>query len=190
MVRNFKVIVLAGAALGIIFLFLKFTYIGQGVYEIRRLRTALNPDDPSLQVRIANQKRLAIYLENHFLGGGVGSAGYWGQRFSPNTFLANLALDSWYVRIAAEYGYTGLIIYLILISLILYHAYKGINRKQEDSMKNERMALFAGLCGVLVASYTNQVFGQLPTAILVYISIVFLTQKGNTTEKEVMNAVS
>ncbi|MBK6642897.1 MAG: hypothetical protein IPG39_17560 [Bacteroidetes bacterium] len=62
-----------------------------------------------MQVRLANQKKLAAYLDYHWLGGGVGSGGYWGQRFSPNSFLANLALDSWYVRIAAEYGYIGLI---------------------------------------------------------------------------------
>jgi hypothetical protein len=184
LVRNFKIIITFGAILGIVFFLLKFTFVGQGVYEIRRLRTSLNPNDPSLQVRIANQKKLGEYLKHHPIGGGVGSAGYWGQRFSPGTFLANLALDSWYVRIAAEFGYPGLLFYVAMLIFILFKSVKKINTTTNLKQKNQLMALFCGLCGVLVASYANQVFGQLPTAILIYISIVFLTQPDSTNQIE------
>ena len=111
------------------------------------------------------------------LGGGVGSGGYWGQRFSPNTFLAQLALDSWYVRIAAEYGYVGLVLYILMLLFILFIAYRKMSNESDLITKNQLMALFCGLSGILVASYGNQVFGQMPTGILIYLSIVFLTQK-------------
>jgi hypothetical protein len=45
--------------------------------------------------------------------------------------------------------------------------------------RGKLIAIFCGLTGILVASYTNQVFGQIPTATLVYISIVFLSKPQN-----------
>ncbi len=180
LIRNFKIIIVGTSMLVILFVLLKFTFIGQGNYQIQRLRSSLNPNDASLQVRIANQKKLAVYLDTHFLGGGVGSGGYWGQRFSPNSFLANLALDSWYVRIAAEYGYIGLLFYLGMILFILYKSLKKIHNEKDMDLKIQWIALFCGLCGVVVASYSNQVLGQMPTGILIYLSIVFLTGNSRT----------
>jgi O-antigen ligase len=176
LIRNFKIVVAGTSILVLLFVLLKFTFIGQGNYQIQRLRSSLNPQDASLQVRISNQKKLAVYLDTHFLGGGVGSGGYWGQRFSPNTFLANLALDSWYVRIAAEYGYAGLMFYIFMILFILYKALQKIRNEMETQLKKQLIALFCGLTGIIVASYSNQVLGQMPTGIIVYLSIVFLTQ--------------
>jgi O-antigen ligase len=176
-IKNFKIIIIGTSILFIVFFILKFTFIGQGNYEIQRLRSSLNPNDPSLQVRIENQKKLGIYLQQHWLGGGVGSGGYWGQRFSPNTFLAKLALDSWYVRIAAEYGYPGLLFYISMLIYIIVQGIKKIRSETNKLLKNELIGVFCGLCGVLVASYTNQVFGQMPTGIIIYLSIVFLTLK-------------
>jgi hypothetical protein len=109
--RNWKVLVLGAVLIGSAYGALRFTYVGQGVYEVRRMRSAVvqGRDNPSLQVRLENQRRLGEYLQTRPFGGGVGSAGYWGQRFSPGTFLADLPLDSWYVRIAAEQGPVGLV---------------------------------------------------------------------------------
>lgn len=189
LIRKFSIVIVGTLIMVSLLFILKFTFIGQGNYQIQRLRSALDPNDASLQVRLANQKKLAAYLDYHWLGGGVGSGGYWGQRFSPNSFLANLALDSWYVRIAAEYGYIGLIFYLTMILLILYHSIKNINKQHDSDLKFKLMALFAGLTGVLVASYGNQVFGQMPTGIIMYLSIIFLTKnelsKENTYERNV-----
>lgn len=190
LVRNFKIIMVVIGCLSVAFYILKFTSMGQGVYQINRLRTALNPNDPSLLVRIENQKKLAVYLKSHIIGGGVGSAGYWGQRFSPDTFLANLALDSWYVRIAAEYGYVGLILYLLLLLLILFQGLRKIIREQDATRKSQLIALFCGLAGILVASYGNQVFGQLPTGIIIYICVVFLTKKNFLPEGSNINKLA
>jgi len=175
LIRNWKIIILGGTLFAGAFGILKFTYIGQGVYQINRMRTALNPNDASFNVRLENQKKLREYLNHHILGGGIGSAGYWGQRFSPGTFLANLALDSWYVRIAAEFGYIGLVLYLVILIVIVFHCWKTISSTTDEYDRGKLIAIFCGLSGILVASYTNQVFGQLPTGTLIYISIVFLS---------------
>lgn len=180
LIRKFKVIAAGTIIMAVIIFILKFTFIGQGNYQIQRLRSSLNPQDASFQVRLDNQKRLATYLNTHLLGGGVGSGGYWGQRFSPGTFLANLALDSWYVRIAAEYGYIGLVFYLTMMIVIVIYSLKQIKSGEEEDIRNQKIALLCGICGVLVASYANQVFGQMPTGVLMYLSIVFLTEKSSS----------
>jgi ABC-type multidrug transport system fused ATPase/permease subunit len=180
LIRNWKIIIVGGLLFVSAFGVLKFTFIGQGVYQINRMRTALNPNDASFNVRLENQKKLRAYLNHHILGGGIGSAGYWGQRFSPGTFLANLALDSWYVRIAAEFGYVGLVLYLIILIVIVFCCFKTIGSTIDEYDRGRLIAIFCGLSGILVASYTNQVFGQIPTATLIYISIVFLSKHQNT----------
>jgi len=192
LIRNFKVVAVGLSTMTILFVLLKFTFIGQGNYQIQRLRSSLDPNDASLQVRITNQKKLAVYLNTHFLGGGVGSGGYWGQRFSPNTFLANLALDSWYVRIAAEYGYAGLLFYISMILFILYKSLRKIKNEPDPNLKTQLIALFCGLSGIIVASYSNQVLGQMPTGIIIYMSIVFLTQiklTAQTDENKLPNGI-
>lgn len=179
LIRNFKIVVVGVVVFAILFGLLKFTHVGQGIYQINRLRTALNPNDASFQVRLENQKKLRTYLNAHPFGGGIGSAGYWGQRFSPNTFLANLALDSWYVRIAAEFGYVGLVLYIIVLLVIVFRCLKTVYGADDPDDRNHLIAIFCGLSGILVASYTNQVFGQMPTGTLVYMSIAFLAKDVN-----------
>ncbi|MEX0359869.1 MAG: hypothetical protein AB3N10_02670, partial [Allomuricauda sp.] len=86
--------IVLGVILGIgVFVFFKYTTIGNDNDQIRRMRTAFDPNDASLQMRKINQERLRGYLATRPLGGGIGSTGNWGKRFSPNTFLANTATD-------------------------------------------------------------------------------------------------
>ena len=170
MSKNFKVF--SGGILlgGLIFYLLKFTFIGQGVYAINRMRTALDPNDASLLVRVENQKKLASYLASRPIGGGVGSAGNWGLRFSPNSFLAQTPTDSWFVRIWAEEGIVGLGLHLIIL---LYIAIKGgiiLWNLPDKNLRQQFLAIHAGTLGIYVASYGNGILGQMPTGILLYIA--------------------
>jgi O-antigen ligase len=135
---------------------LKFTYIGQSNNQIQRMGSALDPNDPSLLVRLENQKRLSHYLSSRPLGGGIGSAGYWGLRFSPNTFLAQTPTDSWYVKIWAETGIVGLILHLFMIGFILIFFFFKIWQMPPSELRQSLMGLYAGFVGVAVASYGNQ----------------------------------
>jgi hypothetical protein len=108
-----------------VFGMLKFTKIGQSNYQINRMRTGLDPNDPSLQLRLINQAKLRGYLASRPIGGGIGSAGFWGTRFSPGTFLAVTALDSWYVKIWAECGVVGLYVHVgMLLTFMIYFGLK------------------------------------------------------------------
>jgi O-antigen ligase len=156
-------------------LFFKFTYIGQSNDYIRRARSAFDVRDASLQVRLQTQKRLADYLQSRPLGGGVGSAGYWGNRFTPGSVLAETQTDSWYVRIWAEQGIIGLTLYLVILAAILI---RGIiilwSRIKNPEMHNIAAALLSGCFGIFVASYTNSVLGQSPTGPVIQFSLAFL----------------
>ncbi len=175
LMKNVKIMIL-GAIMGVaVFVFFKYTTIGQGNYQIRRMRSAFDPNDASLQVRLENQRKLKTYLATRPFGGGLGSAGNWGKRFSPNTFLANTATDSWYVAIWAEQGIVGLLLHLfILFYILIKSSYVLMFKIRNDWLKFRMIALLSGFFGIMVASYGNGVLGQMPTGIIIYMSMAFL----------------
>lgn len=176
LLRKNKFIMVSGfLLLVLVYAFFKFTYIGQGNQHIRRMRSAFDPNDPSLQVRLENQKKLRVYLATRPLGGGIGHAGVKAQRFLPNSFLANVATDSWYVLIWAETGIIGLIIHLfILIYILTRGSFIIMFRLKDPELKILMSALLSGMAGILVASYGNAVVGTMPTSILIYTSMALV----------------
>lgn len=173
--KNIKILAI-GSILGLTVLFgLKYTLIGNQNADIRRIRSAFDPNDPSLQTRLNNQKILKAYLSTRPFGGGIGSSGAWGQRFSPNAFLSHVATDSWFVVIWAEQGIIGLYLHLFILFTILGKASYIIMFKLKDPLLTGQMrALASGILGVMGASYGNAVLGQMPTGIILYISMAFL----------------
>ena len=178
--RNWKLLIVGFALMGAVYGVLRFTYIGQNIYEVRRMRTAIvqGSENASLQVRKVNQARLGVYLKDKPFGGGVGSAGYWGKRFSPGTFLADLALDSWYVKIWAEYGIVGLTLYSFMLAFLIVLSLRTIKAEADPEHYQLLLALLSGFTGILMASYGNQVLGQLPTGIIIPISLLYLVRSG------------
>lgn len=173
--KNIRILT-AGAVLGAtVFVLIKFTTIGNDNYDIRRLRSAFDPNDASLQTRVNNQKILKAYLASRPFGGGIGSSGAWGQRFSPNSFLANVPTDSWYVVIWAEQGIVGLFLHLgILFTVLIRSSYIIMFRIRDPLVKGQMQAMASGIFGIMGASYGNAVLGQMPTGIIIYISMSFL----------------
>jgi hypothetical protein len=158
-----------------------YTWIGSGVYQIQRFRMALRngSDTPSMQVRLRNQARLARYMKanpvRYAVGGGIGSVGSWGRRFSPGTWLAQFPPDSWYVRLWAETGTVGLGLYLGLWTLLMGYGAVLVWGVADPQLRQALIGLHAGIMGILVASYGNQVLGQLPTGIIVYASLAYVS---------------
>jgi len=174
--KNIRVIIFGTLLLIGVYSFFRYTYVGQSVAQIRRMRTAFQPeDDASLQVRLENRRILAKYLASRPLGGGIGSAGNWGKRFSPQGFLAQVATDSWYVQIWAEQGVIGLGLHLLIITYILVKSsYLIMFKIRNPIIRGKMSALVVAFGGIMGASYGNGVLGQMPTGILTYISWVFL----------------
>lgn len=172
--KNFKVLIAGLAMMIIVFVVLKYTFAFQGVEQVRRMREALDPSNPSLLVRFQNQITFGNYLANKPFGGGVGTAGFWGARFNPNSLMANTATDSWFVKIWAETGLVGLAIHVCFIGFVLGRGGHLCMTMADPQKKYYAMSIYASIVGVIFASYGNQVFGQMPTGMIMNMAIPFL----------------
>lgn len=174
--RKDKRVMIAGAAILIaVFIFFKFTYIGESNYTIQRMRSAFDVNDPSLKTRLDNQARLKDYLASRPFGGGIGATGGTGQKYNPGSFLSTVPTDSWYVLIWMEQGIVGLILHLLILFYILGKtSYIVLFRLKSSEVKYTTIALASGMFGIMVASYGNAVLGQMPTGIILYSGMVFM----------------
>jgi hypothetical protein len=176
--KNIKVLGAGIFMVAVIFVFFKFTMIANGNAQIRRMRTGFDPNNPSLQVRKKNQAILKGYLASRPFGGGVGHAGDKAQRFIPYAFLSHVATDSWYVMIWAEMGIIGLILHLIILFYVIgMGSFKVMFRIRDPITKLKMSALISGMAGVMLASYGNEVLGQMPTSLLIYASMAIMSNQ-------------
>lgn len=173
--RNTAVMVTGFILIIGVFVFFKYSTIGNDNQQIRRMRSGFDPNDKSLQVRLENQKKLKTYLVSRPFGGGIGHGGVKAQRYLPNAFLSNVATDSWYVMIWAEQGIVGLALHLfILFFIIAKSGYLIMYKLSDPELKQKMTALTAGMFGIMVASYGNEVLGTLPTGMLIYVSMALM----------------
>ncbi|MGB0165213.1 MAG: O-antigen ligase family protein [Luteibaculum sp.] len=176
-IRNFKLFALGLSGMILFFCFLKYTSIGSGSYDIQRMRTALDPNNPSLQVRLENQRLLKVYLADKPFGKGIGSGGSWAKRFDPESYLAGIPLDSWFVKIWVETGIVGLILHITLMLVVTFYGARRVYRMERNQYRTVLNALVSGYFGLVIASYGNQLYGQAPTSIIVIITIALLSTK-------------
>jgi len=175
--KNFKVFLIGGIlAVGFI-CFLKFTHIGNGNYQIYRLRTAVNPEDASLNVRFNTQRNLREYMSTRPFGGGLGVIGANGTTYNADKYLSTVQPDSYFVKIWAMYGIVGLTIWLCIMLYVLGKCCGIVWKIEDEVLKVKMMALTAGCAGTLFCSYGNEVINTMPSSIVVYISwaLIFAT---------------
>ncbi len=171
--KNVKIL-MVGGIIGIgAFVFLKYTTIGNGNAEIVRLRTALDPNDLSFQERLKNQRILADYLSTRPFGTGVGTIGNWGVKYNEHKFISQIPPDSLFVKVWAEYGIIGFLIWFGTQLYILGKSCGIIWEIEDRDLKQKLMALTAGSAGILLASYGNEVQNQMPTSAIVYMTWAF-----------------
>jgi hypothetical protein len=177
-------IIILGAIVGGIFVgFLKFTTIGNDNSQIRRLRSSLDPNDASLQVRLINQRIFRDALASKPFGTGVGTIGMWGSEYNKHIPTAKIPPDSLYVKVWVMYGVIGFIIWLGIMLYIVGKSCGIIWETQDPVLKNQLIALCAGSFGSLVCSYGNEVMNALPSLIVVCMSwaFVFISPKWDNT---------
>lgn len=172
---NVKTIV-AGSILVIsTFVFLNFTTIGQGNPIIRRTRSAFNTQDASFQVRLANQAKLREAMVGKPFGAGLGHSGSRGEKFAPHLPVAQVPTDSWFVMIWVETGPVGILLHVgILLYILAWGAYTVVFRLRDPQVRGITGALIAGIAGIVVMSYANEVLGQIPTGLILYMSMAFV----------------
>lgn len=143
--------------------------------NIVRFQTAFKPsDDASFILRKQNQKRIQPYILSHPFGGGLGSTGVWGQRFAPNSFLANFPPDSGYVRIAVELGWVGLLIFCVFMFIILKTGINNFYRIKDPELKTCCLAMTLIIFALNLGNYPQEALVQFPTSIFFYLVIALI----------------
>lgn len=173
--KNWRIFIISAIFVSMGLGFLKFTTIGQGNDQIRRMRSAFDTNDASLQTRLNNQKRLKEYLADKPFGAGMGTTGSFGTTYTPHLLASQIPADSWYVAIWIEQGIVGLLLH---ISILLYCIARGawivLFKLKDRQLSLTISAILCGFVGIVGASYGNTVLGQMPTSIISYMSLAFI----------------
>lgn len=156
----------------IVFCFLNYTNIGQSNALVRRMRTALDVNDPSMVVRKQNKVLLKTYMMDKPFGVGLGLAGVKADKYTPGSYLSRIPTDSWFVMLWIETGIFGLILNLLILGyLVGYSIYQILFKIRNELLKGINIALLVSVVGIIVASYANEILGQIPNCVFVYTSI-------------------
>jgi O-antigen ligase len=142
---------------------------------ISRFQSAFRPNnDPSYQVRLANQARIKPYMYSHPFGGGLGATGTWGRQFSPNSYLANFPPDSGYVRVTVELGWIGLIIFCGMIFVILQFGLSIYFKIRDPELKSYALAMILIIFAWNIGNYPQEALVQYPSNVLFYLAIAIM----------------
>lgn len=179
-----KKIFIGGAALLLsVFIFFSFTNIGEGNANIRRMRTAFDIEDASLNVRLRNQQKMREFMSDNPFGIGIGKA----KKAEEGDHMYGIATDSSLIYVWVETGIIGLVIYVFIFLFVLAKgAYDVLFRIKNIELKGILSAFVAGLAGMLLTGYGNEVLQQFPTGPILYILMAFIMM-GRYFDKEIEN---
>lgn len=187
LIRSYRILIPGLAITIVVFIFLKFTFIGNANYQIYRIRSALDPKEASLLVRLTNQDKISAYLADRPFGAGIGTTDVWALRFYPGSPLTNLPTDSWFVKIWVENGVVGLVFYAFSLAFVIVFGVVKLRLLKSPDTKQKMIALYGGFLGIVAASFGNPVFGQAPLGAIMYISMTMLCTAENYDEAVPVN---
>ena len=145
------------------------------IYRIQSAFILKNSQDV-VDVRMKNQELIQPYVQRHPFGGGLGSTGLWGRRFSPGTFLSSFDHDSGFVRLAVEVGWVGLLLYMIFIFQVMRWGIYYYFRVRDPMIKNLYLAINTVFFMLVIASYPQEAILQVPTSIIFYIFLAAIVK--------------
>jgi len=172
--KSFKVLFLGILFCASSFSILKYTTIGDNIFQVNRLRSALNPEDASFKVRLDNQKKLKSMLKDLPFGAGLGMSGMNGTTYNSDKPIANIQPDSYWVKVWAMYGIVGLIIWFAFTSYIIGKCSGIVWKIQDPKLKAKMIALTAGTVACFICSYGNEVMNGMPSSVIMFMSWSFV----------------
>ncbi len=144
-----------------------------------RFQTAFKPStDASFNVRQLNHKKIQPDIQRHPLGGGLGSTGMWGVRFSPGSFLAGFPPDSGYLRVAVELGWIGLLLFCCLVFTMLNTGIDKFYRIRNPELKSYCLAMTLVIFVLGIGNYPQEALVQFPSSINFYLAISLIVVCG------------
>ena len=165
------------AGVGLIFVLMILLNLPSSNPNLVRLQSAFRPgDDPSYQVRVRNQEFIQPYIQSHPMGGGLGSTGEWGKKFSPWTPLAAFPPDSGYIRIAVEMGWIGLFLFCLLLFTVFKVGIKDYMRIKDPKLKVISLGMLTMLYSLVIANFPQEAIGQYPINYLFFVAIAIINK--------------
>ncbi|MDD4437868.1 MAG: O-antigen ligase family protein, partial [Tissierellia bacterium] len=170
--KQWKIMIPGIVLIAFAFVFFKYTYIGHGNTEIRRMRSAFHvTQDASFKVRQDNQTKMRVFMKNHPFGIGIGKA----KRTEPGDYMYQLPTDTSMVYIWVETGVVGLVFFLSIFLITFARGLYDVWFKIKDKpLRGFTSALLAGVAGMLACSYGNEMLQQFPNGPIIYICMAFI----------------
>ncbi len=173
---------------------LRYTTIGDSNRLVHRMRTAFDPKDASLQVRLENQKAMKAYMKETPWGIGLGRDGTNVPGNNKYRLVATTPTDSTLVHIWTRTGAIGLTIYLLLfVATMIGGCYIVLFKIKNKELRGILTAMLCGAASMMVAAYGNFIYMQYPNGLLIFgcETLVYLGpyfDKQLTKQKEKENA--
>jgi cell division protein FtsW (lipid II flippase) len=121
-----------------------------------------------MQVRDENRAKIQPYIYAHPTGGGLGTTGVLGLKYSGNHQLAGFPTDSGLLKAALETGWIGLILQCLLYFIILQHGIRAFYRTKKAIAKKYLLAALVVIFSNIVAQYSQTAIGQIPEGFFFY----------------------
>jgi len=167
LLKRWQLMIFGGFVLLVMYCFFAFTTIGSSNADIRRMRTAFQfTEDASFIVRQENQQKMKEFMGGYPIGLGIGTA----KHSEEGDLLHGLPTDTSLVFIWVETGVIGLTIYLLVwfscLAICFYYVWFKL---KDPEVRAICTAAAAGIAGMAVAGYGNEVLHQFPTGQTIYI---------------------
>ena len=178
--KSVKIIVPVSIVFGLFFGMLIFTNIGQGNNQIRRMRSAFNPEDASANVREINKAAIAKYMKDAPWGIGIGIFEKNIPAWNKFKIVSQIPPDSEYVFIWVRTGWIGVTWFAICNLMILMAGCSTVFfRIKNRSLMGIGAAWCASFTALHLGGYANQILMQFPNIVIFYggMATVFLLPK-------------
>ena len=175
--KSVRIIVPVSIVFGLFIGMLMFTNIGQGNNQIRRMRSAFNPEDASANVRDINKQAIAKYMKDAPWGIGIGIFEKDIPAWNKFKIVSTIPPDSEYVFIWVRTGWIGVSWFAICnIIMLLGACYVVLFRIKNRSLLGMGAAWCASFAALHLGGYANQILMQFPNIVIFYggLSTVFM----------------
>ena len=178
--KSVKIIVPVSIIFGLFIGMLIFTDIGQGNNQIRRMRSAFNPEDASANVREINKAAIAKYMKEAPWGIGIGIFEKNIPAWNKFKIVSQIPPDSEYVFIWVRTGKIGVTWFAICNLIILIGGCSTVFYKIKNrSLMGIGAAWCSSFAALHLGGYANQILMQFPNIVIFYggMATVFLLPK-------------
>lgn len=157
--------------------FMAFTTIGNSNSSIRRMRSAFNRNDASLNVRDINKAALSKYMVDAPWGIGIGMETADVPAYNKFKIVSQIPPDSEYVYIWVRTGKIGMTVFIITTLMMLFGAcWNVLFRIKNKSLCGIGAGFTCAFVSLHLGGYANQILMQFPNVVIFYggLSLVYI----------------